>query len=183
VIPPTVRGLLVGRFQPFHAGHLGLVRKIRSDAPSEELLLAIGSAEQSFTAENPFTASERYEMISLALAEAGIGRVVAVPVPDIHRHSLWVGYLEGLLPSFERVYTNNPLTRLLFEKAGYSVESPAWIDRAEFEGRRIRARLAEGAPLGRSVPPSVAAYLESIGAAARLKLLMARTGPAGSLPT
>ncbi|MFY9716534.1 MAG: nicotinamide-nucleotide adenylyltransferase, partial [Thermoplasmata archaeon] len=152
-----MRGLLVGRFQPFHSGHLGLVRRIRADAPSDELVLAIGSAEQSYTPENPFTASERYEMIARALAEAGVAGVVAIPVPDIHRHSLWVGYLEGLLPPFRRVYTNNPLTRLLFEKAGYAVESPELIDRGEFEGKKIRARLAAGEPLGGTVPPAVAA--------------------------
>lgn len=171
MMSPRVRGLLVGRFQPFHSGHLGTVREIRSRAPTSELILAIGSAEQSYTLENPFTASERFEMISRALAESRVDGVMPVPVPDIHRHSLWVRHLEGLLPPFETVYTNNPLTRLLFENAGYRVESPTLIDRDRFEGRKIRALLAAGRSLAGAVPPAVAAYLEEIHAPARLRLL------------
>lgn len=171
-----MRGLLVGRFQPFHAGHLGVVRRIRAARPDAPLLLAIGSAEQSYTWENPFTAAERYEMIARALAEARLGGVVPLPVADIQRHALWVRYLEGLLPPFDRVYTNNPLTRLLFERGGYAVESPPLLDRARLEGRRIRSLLASGRPLGDRVPPAVAAYLASIDAAGRLKLLRPAPG-------
>jgi nicotinamide-nucleotide adenylyltransferase len=176
---PRVRGLLVGRFQPFHAGHLGLVRRIRSDAPDADLLIAIGSADQSYTPENPFTASERFEMIAAATAEAGIDRVIPVPVADIHRHALWVRYLEGLLPPFDRVYTNNPLTRLLFEKAGYPVSGPALIDRRRFEGRKIRALLARGRSVRGLVPPAVARYLDRIDAPGRLRLLAAAPARAG----
>jgi nicotinamide-nucleotide adenylyltransferase len=176
VISPPVRGLLVGRFQPFHSGHLGTVRRIRTQAPRSELILAIGSAEQSYTRENPFTASERFEMIVRALAEAKIDGVVPVPVPDIHRHSLWVRHLEGLLPVFETVYTNNPLTKLLFARAGYAVERPPLIDRARLEGRKIRALLAAGRPLGRRVPPAVASFLASIDAPGRLRLLEGESG-------
>lgn len=172
-----MRGLLVGRYQPFHAGHLATVRTIRSRTPEAELVLAIGSAEQSFTWENPFTASERSEMIARALAEARIDRVVTVPVADIHRHALWVRYLEGLLPPFERVYTNNPLTRLLFEKAGYPVESPPLVDRGRLEGRKIRGRLADGRPLGDRVPPAVEKYLAAIDAVVRLRLLRPPRAP------
>ena len=166
-----MRGLLVGRFQPFHAGHLGTVRRLRTEASDEELIVAIGSAEQSYTWENPFTASERFEMIARALAEASIDGVLVVPVADIHRHALWVRYLEGLLPEFGRVYTNNPLTRLLFEKGGYRVERPPLLDRTRLEGRKLRELLASGRPLGNRVPRSVARYLAEIDAAGRLALL------------
>jgi len=166
-----VRGLLVGRFQPFHSGHLGLVSAIRAAAPDRDLLIGIGSAEQSYTAENPFTGGERFEMIAAALREAGVDGVAIVPIPDIRRHALWVRYLEGLLPPFDRVYTNNPLTRLLFEKAGYAVESPPLIDRRRFEGASIRERLAAGGSVRDRVPPAVDRYLRTLDAAARLRAI------------
>jgi len=166
-----VRGLLVGRFQPFHSGHLGLVRAIRAEAPARELLIGIGSAEQSYTAENPFTAGERFEMISAALREAKLGGVTIVPIPDIQRHALWVRYLEALLPPFDRIYTNNPLTRLLFERAGYVVESPALVDRGRFEGAKIRARLAAGVSVRGRVPPAVERALRALDAAGRLRAI------------
>ena len=37
------RGLYVGRFQPFHLGHLGAVKSILEDV--EELVIVIGSAQ------------------------------------------------------------------------------------------------------------------------------------------
>lgn len=178
-----MRGLLVGRFQPFHSGHLEVVRALREGRDAPELLVVIGSAQASYTWENPFTAGERYEMIARALAEAGISGVGIVPVPDLDRHALWVSYLVGLLPPFETVHTNNPLTRLLFERAGLAVNSPPWVDRSRFEGVAIRERLAEGREVGGLVPAAVAAYLGEIGAAARLAMLrpaIPRPGSAGA---
>jgi len=173
-----VRGLLVGRFQPFHGGHLEVVRSIRRARPGSPLVIAIGSADVSYTAENPFTAGERVEMIDRALRAASVDGVMVVPVADIHRHALWVRYLEGLLPKFDRVYTNNPLTRLLFEQAGYAVESPPLVDRARYEGVRIRAAIADDSDWSSSVPPAVAEYLREIGAVARLRMLRSAP-PAG----
>ena len=166
-----MRGLFVGRFQPFHAGHLAAVREIRRRAPEADLLLVIGSAEESYTAENPFTASERQEMIARALAGARVDRVVPVPVADIRRHALWVRYLEGLLPPFDRVYSHNPLTLMLFTRAGYATDSPPLIDRARLEGVRIREQLSRAESVSALVPPAVDRYLAEIGAADRLKAL------------
>jgi nicotinamide-nucleotide adenylyltransferase len=176
VISRGVRGLLVGRFQPFHLGHLGVIRSARAASPDAELLLVIGSAESSYTWENPFTAGERFEMAVRACREAGVGGVSVVPVEDIHRHTQWVAYLAGMLPKFETVYTNNPLTRLLFERAGYAVIAPPWVDRARCEGAAIRRRLAVGETVADAVPPSVAPYLEEIHAAERLRMLRPTNG-------
>ena len=55
------RGLVLGRFQPFHFGHLELIKEmVRGEI---EPLICIGSAQHSHTDENPFTAEERKEMI------------------------------------------------------------------------------------------------------------------------
>jgi nicotinamide-nucleotide adenylyltransferase len=171
-----VRGLLVGRFQPFHLGHLGVVRVIRAQRPDAPLLLGIGSAEQSYTWKNPFTAGERFEMAVRALGEAELDGVEVIPVADIQRHALWVGYVESLLPPFDRVYTNNPLTRLLFERAGYDVVRPRLIDRRRFEGANVREHLARDRGWKPLVPPSVGRYLSTIGGPARLKLLFEGEG-------
>jgi len=171
--------LLIGRFQPFHGGHLEVVRKIRNDRPAASLVIGVGTAEESYTWENPFTAGERLEMIDRALAEAKVGGAFLVPVPDISRHAMWVNYLEALLPTFDHVYTNNPLTRLLFERSGYLVESPPLFDRERFEGARIREQLVEGSEWKKAVPPAVGAFLEEIGAPARLQVLRTASGRFG----
>ncbi|MFI5418298.1 MAG: nicotinamide-nucleotide adenylyltransferase [Candidatus Lutacidiplasmatales archaeon] len=180
----TERGLLVGRFQPFHLGHLEVVRHLRSQRPTEALLLGIGSAQASFTSENPFTAGERFEMIERALAQAKISGCTPVPLLDVDRHAVWVAHLEGLLPTFQRVYTNNPLTRELFERDGYAVESPPWFERERYEGSKIRALARSGGDVRPLLPPAVFAYLEEIHGVERMQRLSGRAStasePAGS---
>ena len=166
-----MRGILVGRFQPFHAGHLEVVRRVRAARPKDGLVLGVGSAQESYTVENPFTAGERCEMIDRALVAAEIDGCAIVPIPDIQRHAEWVAYVVGLLPPFDRVYTNNPLTRLLFERGHFAVESPPLVDRGRYEGARIRAQLATSGDWRSAVPPAVASYLESIDAPGRMALL------------
>lgn len=171
-----MRGLLVGRFQPFHLGHLAVVRHIQHERPSEPLVLGIGSAGEAYTPDNPFTAAERFEMISRALEADKITGWLAVPIPDIHRHSLWVAHVEELVPPFARVYTNNPLTRTLFEKADYTVEATPMFDRERSEGAAIRRMMREDAPGWRErVPASVAAYLDGLRATERLRSFGAAT--------
>jgi nicotinamide-nucleotide adenylyltransferase len=172
-----VRGLLVGRFQPFHLGHARVVRAIQEDRPNAAVVLAIGSADESFTWSNPFTAGERFEMIDRALAGPTGPPVHIVPVADIHRHAQWVRYLESMLPTFDRVYTNNPLTRQLFEREGYAVESPPWFSRAKFEGAHIRTCLARGRGWRTLVPGPVAEYLTQIDAPRRLAMLRGSSPP------
>jgi nicotinamide-nucleotide adenylyltransferase len=177
VIPRAVRGLLVGRYQPFHRGHLAVVQEIRTDRPDDELLLGVGSAQASYTSKNPFTAGERLEMIAAALDEAGLRGVAAVPIPDIDRHALWVAHVESLLPRFQHVYTNNPLTRALFDRAGYTVTAPRLVDRDRFEGERVRTALSGDDGWRELVPPAVVRSLEQLRAVERLKLLRGSVAP------
>ena len=62
------RGLFVGRFQPFHLGHLDAIEATLERV--EELIIVVGSGEYSHSDKNPFTAGERVEMIRAALKEA-----------------------------------------------------------------------------------------------------------------
>ncbi|MDP6459455.1 MAG: adenylyltransferase/cytidyltransferase family protein, partial [Candidatus Hydrothermarchaeota archaeon] len=42
-----MRGLLIGRFQPFHKGHVYVVKKVLKGV--DELIICIGSAQLSHT--------------------------------------------------------------------------------------------------------------------------------------
>ncbi len=173
---PAMRGLLVGRFQPFHNGHLAAVRAIRAARPDEVLLLAVGSAEDSYTPLNPFTAGERLEMIERTLETEQVVGVRAYPIPDIHRHALWVAHVVSLLPRFDRVYANNPLTRVLFEQAHVPVEVPSLVERERYSGVAIRERVVRGDSIVDAVPRAVYDFLQQIDGLERIRLLSA-TGP------
>ena len=114
------RTLFIGRFQPFHKGHLAMVKKILET--SDEIVIGIGSAQYSHTGENPFTAGERFEMIKRSLDEEGIHDYHIVPIPDTHVHSVWVSHVKSLVPAFDTVVTNSDLVVRLFREHGLKVE-------------------------------------------------------------
>lgn len=165
------RILILGRFQPPHLGHLETIE--RAAARCDEVLVVVGSAQESYTMKNPFTAGERLEMLRAGLQERKVSNHLVVPVVDIHRHAQWAAYIASLLPPFDLVVTNNPLTKLLFQKAGYKMSPEPLHRRRLFEGRRIRERLARGESAADAISPGVRRILNRIRAAQRLKLLAA----------
>ena len=52
-----MHGLLIGRFQPFHLGHLNAVEYALKNV--DILWIVVGSADKSHEYRNPFTAGER----------------------------------------------------------------------------------------------------------------------------
>ena len=58
-------GLLIGRFQPFHLGHLDAV--LFGLSRTENLFICIGSSNKSNESRNPFSAKERREMITSSI--------------------------------------------------------------------------------------------------------------------
>jgi len=159
--------LLIGRFQPFHLGHLEVVRKISKEC--DELIIGIGSAQISHTFDNPFTAGERHLMISRALRDDGIRDFFLVPIVDINQYGVWVSHVRSMVPPFERVYTNNPLTRRLFSEAGYDVSASPMFNRAQYSGTEIRRMMLEGDAWRKYVPKAVAEVIDSIDGVKRLR--------------
>jgi nicotinamide-nucleotide adenylyltransferase len=163
------RGLFVGRFQPFHHGHLAAVKDILEEV--DELVIIIGSAQYSHNLNNPFTAGERLTMIRMALDEAGVdsARVFVVPVPDVHLHMIWVSALEGYTPHFDVVYSNEPLTRRLFMEASYKVKPIRFHERKVYSSTEIRERMLKDENWQELVPKSVVSFIKQIDGVNRLK--------------
>ena len=163
------RGLFVGRFQPFHKGHLEAVKHVLKEV--DELVIVVGSAQYSHRVDNPFTVGERITMIRKALQEAGISesRCWVVPVPDLGVHMLWVAEVVGYTPKFEMVYANEPLTRRLFVEAGFKVKPVSLHQREVYDATEIRERMLKGKNWKTLVSKSVAQFIEEIDGTQRLK--------------
>ncbi|HDN05579.1 MAG TPA: nicotinamide-nucleotide adenylyltransferase [Candidatus Bathyarchaeota archaeon] len=171
------RGLFVGRFQPFHLGHLAAIKYVLKKV--DELVIVIGSAQYSHRRNNPFTAGERLVMVRKALEEAGVdcSKIWIVPVPDVHLHMLWVSSVEGYTPKFDVVYSNEPLTRRLFMEAGYKVESIPFHKRKFYSSTEVREELLKGESWEKLVPKSVADFIKEIDGINRLKDLVKTDKP------
>lgn len=163
------RGLLVGRFQPPHLGHMAAVKQALSEC--DELVVVVGSAQFSHSFENPFTSGERIEMLRLAVREEGIplDKVIIVPIPDIGEHSLWVSRVKAFTPKFQTVYSNNPLVQRLFSEAGYEVKPIQLYRREEVVGTLIRRKMLKGENWRELVPGAVARYIDEIRGEERIR--------------
>lgn len=165
---PT-RGLYVGRFQPFHLGHLEAIKKILEEV--EELVVVIGSAQYSHNKDNPFTAGERLVMIRNALEDAKMdaSRVWIVPVPDVHLHMMWVSAVEGYTPKFQIVYSNEPLTKRLFMEAGYKIKGIPFFERQFYSSTVVREKMLLDDSWMTLVPKSVLKFVVEIDGINRVR--------------
>jgi nicotinamide-nucleotide adenylyltransferase len=166
-------GLFVGRFQPFHKGHLETVKFALKSV--DTLVMVVGSAQKSHEMRNPFTAGERVMMIKASLdAEKGVdaGRVLIVPVPDVDVHALWTRQVDMLVPTYEVVFANDPFTLLLFRERGVrTVEAPLF-ERSRMMATEVRRRMAEGEDWQELVPEPVAGVIKAINGEDRVKAIV-----------
>jgi nicotinamide-nucleotide adenylyltransferase len=167
-----MRGLVIGRYQPFHCGHLEIIREIMSDDDCSELIIAIGSAQESHTMTNPFTAGERILMVDYALKDRGLENYYLIPIVDINRYAVWVSHVESLVPPIDIVYTNNSLTKRLFSERGYIVKNPKLYDREKYSGTKIRKLMITDGAWDKLVPQSVVGIIKDLDGVKRLKDLM-----------
>jgi nicotinamide-nucleotide adenylyltransferase len=166
-------GLLVGRFQPFHNGHLNAVKFALKRV--DYLYIIVGSAQRSHERDNPFTAGERISMIKSALDENGVdpSKWMAIPIQDADSHSVWVSSVRSMVPKFDIVFTNDSLTFTLFkEEGGIEVEAVPFLDRKHYSATNVRNRILERKDWESLVPDQVAALVREFGGVERVRNLL-----------
>lgn len=165
-------GLFVGRFQPFHLGHLAAVKYALSRV--DYLYVVVGSAQRSHERDNPFTAAERITMIKSALDGNGVdpSKWMAIPIADADSHSLWVSTVESMVPKYDVVFTNDALTYLLFNEGGIEVRAVPFRDRERYSATNVRYRILERKDWASLVPPQVAKWVRKFGGVERVRALM-----------
>jgi nicotinamide-nucleotide adenylyltransferase len=164
-------GLLVGRFQPFHLGHLAAVKYALRQV--QYLYVVVGSAQRSHERDNPFTAGERITMIKSALDGNGVdpSKWMAIPIADADSHSLWVSSVESMVPKFDVVFTNDALTFVLFNEGGIEVKAVPYLDRSRYSATNVRDRILERQDWQSLVPPQVGKLVKRFGGVERVRAL------------
>ena len=169
----TRRGLMLGRFQPFHNGHLALTKQILSEC--NELVIIIGSAQFNFIEKDPFSAGERVLMIHEALKEAEIdlSRCYIIPVANDENNARWLAYLRSMAPPFDVLYSGNDFVKYLArsQDSAIAIEAPLFAQVNEYNGTNIRHLMQDGKPWEHLVPPAVAKVIQQVGGIVRINLL------------
>jgi nicotinamide-nucleotide adenylyltransferase len=167
-------GLFVGRFQPFHKGHLATVRFALGKV--DQLVIVVGSAQKSHEQRNPFTAGERIRMIkeSLDSEKVDAGRILIIPVPDVDVHSLWTRQVDMLVPKYDVVFANDSFTLMLFRERGVKTIEAPLVNRNEMQATEVRKKMAEGGGWESLVPEPVARIVKEISGVERIRAIAER---------
>lgn len=167
-------GLFVGRFQPFHKGHLATVKYALGKV--DQLVIVVGSAQKSHEPRNPFTADERVRMIkeSLDSDRVNAGRILIIPVPDVDVHSLWTRQVDMLVPKYDVVFANDSFTLMLFRERGVKTVEAPLVNRNEMQATEVRKKMATGERWEGLVPAPVANIIKEINGVERVKAIAER---------
>ena len=78
--------VVLGRFQPFHKGHAAMIIAAenyrKENNPELKLIIAVGSSNRPQTLKNPWSDSERIEMILFWLDKLGAMQHHNIKLPD-----------------------------------------------------------------------------------------------------
>lgn len=76
--------VLIGRFEPFHAGHMALCKYALERA--EKLIVVLGSAGAAASVKNPWDADTRAALITQSLEATGCAAPIFIPLRDSAYH-------------------------------------------------------------------------------------------------
>lgn len=162
-------GLLIGRFQPFHLGHLSAVKFALTQV--ENLYIGIGSSNRYNEKRNPFSAEERKEMIESSVDGSDLKKCKIYFVPDVNDHAKWTYHVDSIIPKYDVVFSNDDFTHELYKKRGIKVISVPLKQREILSGTDIRQKIAMGQSWSELVPEGTAKVLAKINAKDRLAKL------------
>ncbi|MEM3143236.1 MAG: nicotinamide-nucleotide adenylyltransferase [Candidatus Nitrosotenuis sp.] len=160
-------GLLIGRFQPFHLGHLAAVRFALENV--ERLSIGIGSSNRSHEKRNPFTADERKEMIKTSLSATDLKKIQIYYIPDVNDHAKWTYHVDAIVPKYDVVFSNDDFTQNLYRKRGIKVVAVPLKQREILSGTDIREKIVTDQDWTDLVPEGTRNVLLKIGAKGRLQ--------------
>ncbi len=166
------RGLYIGRFQPFHKGHLNSLKWCSDKV--DELIIAVGSSDKSFELRNPFTAGERIEIIReniITEIKEKRDKIILIPVPDVGVHLLWTYNIDLLVPRYNTVFTNDPFTSMLYKERGVEIIHPDLISREVMSATEVRHRIASDKNWQELVPTPTIKLINEIEGVDRVKNL------------
>ena len=166
------RGLMIGRFQPFHRGHLYLVQQILSEC--NELVIAVGSSQFNYTFSNPFTAGERIHMIHETLIQENVSldKVYIIPIPNSENNSIWFQHLKSMVPKFNVLYTGNAFVKgLVIDDKNVQIKNPDFLEEGKYNGTHIRTCIVSSKNWKKLVPNSVYRTINLMDGITRVRML------------
>jgi nicotinamide-nucleotide adenylyltransferase len=164
-----MNGLLIGRFQPFHLGHLEALQFALSKV--DKLWVGLGSSNKPTEKNNPFSAQERKTMILSSIDNSMKNKISIYFIPDLDNHVKWIEKIDTIVPKFDIVFSNDPLTDHLYSKRTINVIPIPFLNRDKLSGTNIRNLIISDQKWENFVPEGTKNFLINFGVKKHLKNL------------
>lgn len=164
-----MNGLLIGRFQPFHLGHLEALRFALSKV--DKLWVGLGSSNKPIEKNNPFSAEEREQMILSSIDDSMKERISIYFIPDLDNHVKWIEKIDTIVPKFDIIFSNDELTKHLYSKRNIQVVAIPFLNRNSLSGTNIRDLIISDQKWEDLVPEGTRYFLVNSNIKNRLKIL------------
>lgn len=164
-----MNGLLIGRFQPFHLGHLAALQFAIPKV--DKLWLGLGSSNKPIEKNNPFSIEERKKMILSSIDDLIQNKISIFPIPDLDNHVKWIQNIDTIVPDYEIIFSNDPMTEHLYSKRNVQVFAIPFLKRDQLSGTRLRDLIKSDQKWDDLVPEGTKLILENLDAKNRLKIL------------
>ena len=164
-----MNGLLIGRFQPFHLGHLQALQFALSKV--DKLWVGLGSSNKPVDKNNPFTAEQRKEMILSSIDVSMKEKISIYFIPDLDNHMRWIEKIDTIVPKFDIIFSNDDLTKHLYSKRNIQVLSIPFLNRESLSGTNIRDLIISDQKWDDLVPDGTRNFLEKSNVKDLLKIL------------
>mgnify|MGYP001787470809 CR=1 FL=1 len=156
-----MNGLLIGRFQPFHLGHLEALRFALSKV--DKLWVGLGSSNKPIEKNNPFLAEEREQMILSSIDNSMKERISIYFIPDLDNHVKWIEKIDTIVPKFDIIFSNDELTKHLYSKRNVQVVTIPFLNRDSLSGTNIRDLIISDQKWDDLVPQGTRNFLTTSG--------------------
>ena len=165
--------LFIGRFQPFHEGHLKTILSICKN--KDKIKIVIGSRQFSFTKTNPFTFEERKEMIESSLKNNNFKDFRIFGLDDKNEYKKWFKELVRTVGYFDVCYTGNKLVKKILLDNKRKVETVDYFHIDKFSGTKIRKMILENKNIENLVPKGTLKVIHKTNGIERIRNIE-RTG-------
>jgi nicotinamide-nucleotide adenylyltransferase len=170
----AARGMIHGRFQPFHCGHLEYLRGAAEQ--SDELYVGITNPDPArirpepsdparhLPESNPWSYAERQLMVKAAALDLGLDLacVHVIPFP-VNEPELWPAYVPDGVTQYVRLFSDWGGTKLeRLRDAGYEVVVLDQGAEKAVSGAEVREALRTGDDWASLVPPGVARVIREL---------------------
>ena len=150
--------LFIGRFQPFHIGHLLVIEGMTK--VSGKIIIALGSSNEHGTDLNPYTAQERKEMMQRALQAKDLipmFDINFIEVPDQKNDDNWADHVLELAGKVDILWSGNEDTKKCFEG---KIDVQNIKEVPGISGTKIREMIKNGGDWQEKVPPEVFSFIK-----------------------